>query len=356
MPKILVVDDENVHLDILCGLLRPQFQVVIAKSGEQAFQRLAYPPLPDLILLDITMPGMDGYQVCQRLQEDPKTVGIPIIFITGKHEDEDETRGLAAGAVDFIRKPFNPKVVMARIQTHLALLQQKARLVELNDIKNRFLGMAAHDLRNPLTTICGFSDMLLNVELSDDERTMFTTTIHNVANQMLHLINDLLDVTAIESGQFALNPKDNDLAGLTEERLLLVASLAAKKGIGIVRQLEATPALSFDRDRLAQVIDNLLGNAIKFTFPDSPITVCTGEEHGLVFFKVMDRGPGIPEHEKDRLFGAFQKLSTKPTAKERGTGLGLAIVKKIIDAHRGAITVENRPGGGSIFTVFLSRL
>ncbi|NGZ27323.1 MAG: response regulator, partial [Magnetococcales bacterium] len=135
---ILIVDDEKSNIDVLVGLLSDDFRTLVAKNGEQALKRAVSDPKPDLILLDIMMPIMDGYEVCQRLKAEKNTSGIPVIFITGRSNVEDETRGLAIGAVDFIRKPFNPNVVLARINTHLALQRQKNRLIELNDLKNKF--------------------------------------------------------------------------------------------------------------------------------------------------------------------------------------------------------------------------
>ncbi|NGZ29101.1 MAG: response regulator, partial [Magnetococcales bacterium] len=340
---ILIVDDEKSNIDVLVGLLSDDFRTLVAKNGEQALKRAVSDPKPDLILLDIMMPIMDGYEVCQRLKAEKNTSGIPVIFITGRSNVEDETKGLAIGAVDFIRKPFNPNVVLARINTHLALQRQKNRLIELNDLKNKFLGMAAHDLRSPLNSICGLSEILLTMELPQEEVHKFTATIHEVGMQMLHLINDLLDVTVIESGHFDLDLRPGSLNSLVEGRLALMTGLATKKGIAIHFESGETPPVAFDKERVAQVVDNLLSNAIKLSPPGSAITVCTGQQPGKVFVRVMDQGPGIPEQERERLFGAFQKLSAQPTGKEKSTGLGLSIVKRIVEAHKGEITVENRP-------------
>ena len=352
--KILVVDDEKINIDILVELLSDTYKVIIAKNGLQALNRATSEPPPNIILLDIMMPGMDGYEVCRRLKADTITKEIPVIFITGKVDTTDETRALEIGAVDFIRKPFNPKVVLARIHAHLSLQQQKANLIELNEQKNRFLGMAAHDLRSPLSSIHGLSDLLLNWKLTDEERKSFLLKIHDVSNQMLRLINNLLDVSVIESGRFDLNLAIGNLAKVAQMRTDLMKYSAEKKNIVIHTQFRKTGNSMFDVDRMAQVMDNLLSNAIKFTPPNSAIWVGSGQKSGRLFFQVQDSGPGIPQAEEERLFGVFQKLSTQPTAREKGTGLGLSIVKKIVDAHQGEITVINAENGGSVFTVYLS--
>ncbi|MEO5331579.1 MAG: hybrid sensor histidine kinase/response regulator [Magnetococcus sp. YQC-5] len=348
--KILIVDDEVSNIDMLVSLLQADYKIIVAKNGEQALKRIKILPQPDLILLDIMMPDIDGFEVCRRLKTNPETAQIPIIFITGRDAAQDETKGLEFGAVDFIRKPFNPAVALARIRTHLALQRQKVHLLELNEVKNKFLGMAAHDLRNPLNSICGLSEILLTMKLDESEKRNFTQIIHDVANQMLQLINDLLDVSVIESGQFALNWQPGDLSALVAKRIQLISFMAEKKGVVIITDLQPTPMTRFDGDRVTQVIDNLLSNALKFTSPHTRITVGTGQQHDSVFVQVADQGPGIPEAEHHRLFGAFQRLSVKPTAQEKSTGLGLAIVKKIMDAHHGSITVVNNPDVGATFT------
>ncbi|MBF0419253.1 MAG: hybrid sensor histidine kinase/response regulator [Magnetococcales bacterium] len=351
--KILVVDDEKTNIDVLVGLLHDSYKVFIAKNGQQALKRARTDPVPDLILLDIIMPEMDGFEVCRHLKSHPETSQIPVIFITGMNNPADETKGLELGAVDFIRKPFVPNVVLARIRTQLELLRQRVRLVELNQLKNKFLGMAAHDLRNPLNSICGLSDMLLNLKLTEEEQRRFIQTIHNVGTQMSNLINDLLDVTVIESGQFDMHLKPGNLTQLLQSRMELFRFAAEKKSIHMHYEPTPTRTITFDEDRLAQVIDNLLGNAIKFSNPGTQVTVSSGQDADHIWFAVQDQGPGIPEEEHSRLFGAFQKLSARPTGKEKSTGLGLSIVKKICDAHHGTIIVTSELGKGSIFRVNL---
>ncbi|MBF0165046.1 MAG: response regulator [Magnetococcales bacterium] len=353
LPKILIVDDETTNIDVLVGLLEEECKIVVAKNGEQAVRRALVKPHPDLILLDIVLPDIDGFEVCRRLKENPETRDIPIIFITGKESEQDETRGLSVGAVDFIRKPFSPVVALARIQTHLALQRQKAHLLALNELKNRFLAMAAHDLRNPLISIAGLSEILLTMPLDEQEKRSFIQSIHDVAGQMLKLIHDLLDVSTIESGAFALEKRPTDLATLIGERVALLRIPAREKGVTIRDELPSMAPVALDPDRFAQVVDNLVGNAIKFSPVGSEVTVRCGWLHDRSFLQVVDQGPGIPDAERHRLFGVFQRLSTRPTAQEKSTGLGLSIVKRIVDAHHGEIVVANNADRGAIFTCFL---
>jgi signal transduction histidine kinase len=352
--KILLVDDMPGNIKVLNEILSPDYQILFATDGMRAL-KLATAEQPDLILLDIIMPGMDGYELCRQLKSNQKTHNIPIIFITAKDADEDETQGLALGAVDYITKPVQPAILRARVKSHLDLQSQKTRLIELNELKNRFLGMAAHDLKNPLGTIHGMSEVLLEEHdrLDSEERQLFLHTIYRVSEQMLKLVNDLLNVSVIESGKFELVMHPTDLNALVEMRLRLFAPMAEKKGIHIVTSLGVLPRVPLDEDRFGQVIDNLLSNAIKFSPPCMQITLTTHADTHSADFSVADQGPGIPVEEHGQLFQPFQKLSPKGTAGEKSTGLGLAIVKKIVDAHQGTITLVNPSDGGARFTVRL---
>ncbi|MBF0423520.1 MAG: hybrid sensor histidine kinase/response regulator [Magnetococcales bacterium] len=351
--KILIVDDEVFTIESLVGLLSAEYTIMVAKSGEQAWRCLKADNLPDLILLDILMPEVDGFEVCRRLKENKLYAGIPVIFITGITTPAEEIRGLELGAMDFIRKPFNAHVVLTRVRTHLELHAQKQRLVELNALKNRFLGMAVHDLRNPINCICGLSEMLLHMELAVADQRRFASTIHEVGHQMSQLINDLLDISVIESGHFDMNLTSGNLEALVQSRMALFRFAAEKKSITLMYKGSFPGTSRFDEARLAQAIDNLIGNAIKFSPPGKGVEVRVGRDEGGVWLAVADEGPGIAAVDRDRLFGAFQKLSARPTAKEKSTGLGLAIVKKIVDGHRGEIRLDSEPGQGAVFTIRL---
>lgn len=234
--------------------------------------------------------------------------------------------------------------------------KSERRIAELNELKNHFLGIAAHDLRNPLTTIMGMSKMLLELDLDEDKCHKFLESINRASIHMLGLVNDLLDISVIESGQFALAPKPANLARTANDRVELLELIAAQKNIRIETSIDDVPDTRYDADRIGQVIDNLLSNAIKFSAPETVVTLSVRRAGDGVEIAVADQGPGIPEDERDRLFGTFEKLSAKPTGGERSTGLGLSIVKKIVEAHEGTITIDSTVGKGSTFTVSLPNL
>lgn len=225
------------------------------------------------------------------------------------------------------------------------------KLIELNQLKNKFLGIASHDLRNPLSSIRGFSELLLSEAMGPlvAEQKNFLGIIHTVSSDMLTLLNDLLDVSAIESGKLDLEIKTGPLGVFIEQRIGLNSIIAKKKGIRLHQELSETPDLPFDPIRIGQVIDNLLSNAVKFSPSGSNIYISLSHEGPHAEVKVKDEGPGLSPEDHGKLFGEFQKLSARPTGGEISTGLGLSIVKKIIEAHKGTIRAESVPGNGTSF-------
>ncbi|MBF0443974.1 MAG: hybrid sensor histidine kinase/response regulator [Magnetococcales bacterium] len=359
MPQIrdtiLIVDDERFNINVLKDLLDADYDTMVARNGIQALKRVNSGTLPDLILLDIMMPEMDGYEVCKQLKESENTKDIPVIFVTAMSNVDDEMKGFALGAVDYITKPISPPIVLARIKTHLALKHSLEKQKELNQIKNKFLGVAAHDLRNPLTSLQGMSQLMLKIHLPEEKKIKFLQSINKTSHQMLKLVNDLLDVSVIESGRFDLRSEMNNLSQLVAERVELISDIAKNKGITLISNLADLPDTQFDEDRIGQVVDNLLTNAIKFSNSESTVTLITREVDGKIELSVTDQGQGIPADEINSLFGSFKKTSVKPTGGEKSTGLGLSIVKKIVEAHNGNIKVESEVGKGTTFLVSLNK-
>ncbi|PIQ97695.1 MAG: hybrid sensor histidine kinase/response regulator [Nitrospinae bacterium CG11_big_fil_rev_8_21_14_0_20_56_8] len=356
--KILIVDDTPANLDVLCQSLEPQgYGLSVASNGEAALA-LAPEIRPDLILLDVMMPGIDGFETCRRLKEMETTREIPIIFLTAKHDTEDIVRGFSLGCVDYIAKPFQYEEVLARIRTHLKLRYlarqletRNRRLEDLNEMKNSFLGMASHDLRNPLATIQGFSRFLLNKgeSLDQTERHRFLSSIHEVCGEMLALMNDLLDLSAIESGKLTLKPVRASFTEMIRSHAETYRVLASEKNLIIHMNLEDLPAFPFDARRLGQVVDNLLSNAVKFSPQGKNLFLGLDRRDSCARFVVRDEGPGLAPEEQARVFGPFEKLSPRPTAGEPSTGLGLAIAKKIVGIHGGTLRVESQKGRGATF-------
>ena len=222
-------------------------------------------------------------------------------------------------------------------------------LSRVNALKNSFLGMAAHDLRNPLTAIRGFADLLLQGDIDEESSREFLHMIRSASQDMFQLLDDLLDVSHIESGRFSLNFAHQDIRQLALERIARLADTAARKSMTMTQELDPIDESVCDRDRIGQAMDNLLTNAIKYSPEGSEITVTLQTVPDAVRFAVSDQGPGISREEQGNLFNEFAKAGSVTTGGEKSTGLGLAIVKKIIEAHKGHVGIDSEPGKGSTF-------
>lgn len=368
--KILIVDDEILNIEVLTLMLEHEYTIVTALNGVNALRAAFADPAPDLILLDVMMPKMDGYDVCSRLKADQQTKDIPVIFVTALDSTKNEARGFEVGAVDYISKPVVQEIVQARVRTHLALVEslsqlkedrniiesRNVQLDEMNQLKNKFIGIAAHDLRNPIVSILGFTDILLSdYPLDPEDSRRYFQIISAACTTMLDLISDMLDVSVIESGELVLNMGIGSLAKLVNERVQIFEPIANKKNIDIVNKYSNVGDSWFDPTRVAQILDNLIGNAIKFSPSGKQVTTTVEEVDDLVMISITDQGPGISAEDQLRMFDYFEKLDNKPTDEKSGTGLGLAIVKKIVDVHHGTIVVDSEPGSGATFSFVLPK-
>ena len=361
--RILAVDDDRINLRIIAGILRHEgYEIAEAASGEQALE-LYTSFQPNLVLLDVMMPGIDGFETCRTLKKTYGAACAPVIFITAKSETDDVVAGFDAGGVDYLAKPFRPKEVVARIRTHLSnqqLVEQQKLLVDqlskANAAKDRFLGMCAHDLRNPLSSIRGLAELMEEGAIGEitGEQREIVKTIHGASQSMLQLVNELLDVATIEAGHLKLEKEATNLVEIIERSVHLSGIEAAKKDtkIEIVRLAEE-PVVEIDPNKIRQVVDNLISNAVKYSPRGSLITVTLHRSEAAAGFSVRDNGPGIPANERHKLFKDYGRLSAKPTGGEKSTGLGLAICRKIVEAHNGTIGVDNADGNGAVFVVHL---
>jgi two-component system sensor histidine kinase/response regulator len=352
--RILIVADDRSKVLSLSDILSPEgYQVAHVTSGAAA---LDYDPRfePDLILLDVGLPGPNVFEVCRALKNAHGGTGAPIIFITSRSDPQDVVEGLAAGGVDYLSKPFRRQEILARIRVHL-LNRLRLELLNQDDMaKNRLLCMAAHDLRNPLVSIRALAHLLrtgTGGEVSATQRDLLDT-VYDASQSMLDLVSELLDVSVLEAGELKLTLAPTSLALLVAASVRLNNATAAEKGSSIVWQPgPLPPALALDEPKIRQVLNNLLGNAIKFSPPGSTITVESELTAKHCSIAIRDQGPGIPESERTRLFKDFSRTSVKPTGGESSTGLGLSICYKIMQAHAGSIRADNAPGGGARFRI-----
>jgi two-component system sensor histidine kinase/response regulator len=350
---ILVVDDSPDTLTLISGLLRDQYRVKIANRGEPALAIAATTPQPDLILLDIMMPEMDGYEVCTQLKAKASTQNIPVIFLTAKTDIEDEQYGFELGAVDYITKPVSPPILLARVQTHLNLKSAYDRLQRLLKFREDMVNMIVHDLRNPLSSILPIADTLLeSPELPPERRQKMLQLIQTGGKQLQILVEDLLLKAKLESSTLSLKRQPTNLCELCELALKELEAMAARKHIHLRPEFAPPPHRLINVDALLfrRAIENLITNAIKFSPSQSEITVSVNypETTGAVI-AVADQGPGIESRLRERI---FEKYEIGPTLEGvPQLGLGLAFCKIIVEAHASKISVADNPPQGSIFTI-----
>ncbi len=352
--KLLVADDElSTRIFLKRSAAKWGYEVVEATNGLEAMELLRGENPPRIAVLDWMMPGLDGVEICARLQEKPNKQMTYTILLTCKSEKEDVMYALDQGAHDFLSKPVHVGELRSRIAVGKRLIDANDRLLELDLLKDRFMGIAAHDLRNPLGYILATSEMLMDrrfVEVRENQDE-YLRTMGETAERMLTLVNDLLDVSVIRSGYLKVDKQPGSITVALLESIQLQQHAAASKNMRIIRKFAMVPEFSFDASRIGQVVDNLLSNAIKFSSPGSEITISVAEEKekNQVLVTVDDQGPGLTKEDRNHLFGEFQRLSARPTGDEKSIGLGLTIARKIVEVHGGTIFADSPASGGSRF-------
>jgi CheY-like chemotaxis protein/two-component sensor histidine kinase len=355
---ILVVDDTPDNLSLMNSLLKDEYQVKIAHNGEKALKIAQSDAPPALILLDIMMPGMDGYEVCRRLKLDPKTRNIPVIFLTAKAGAEDEKKGLELGAIDYITKPISPPLVMARVRNHLALQEQNIELAhaksaaeQANLAKSSFLSSMSHELRSPLNAILGFAQLMeTDVPPPSALQKESIAQILQAGWHLLKLINEILDLAKIESGRVSMSREPVSLAEVLPECRSMIEPQTHQRGIKLtLPRFDIPYFVSADRTRLKQVLINLLSNAIKYNREDGTVEVlCSESSPGRTRISIKDSGNGLSAEQLSNLFQPFNRLGQE-AGSEQGTGIGLVVAKRLVELMGGIIGVESTVDVGSVF-------
>ena len=343
---ILAVDDipDNLLL-VQLALEQEGYQVVLAHNGETALKCIKRSP-PSLILLDVMMPGMDGYEVTRRIRQDKSVPFIPILLLTAR-EESSLVEGLDAGADEFVRKPFQLDELQARVRSML-------RLKETIDQRENFVSCLTHDLRTPLVAANRMLD-LIGQQVFGDVTSEQKEAISNIvsSNQnMLEMLNTLLETHQYELGQKALSFITVNLQQLIKDVVVELQSLALEKGIKLISEINAkTTEIKGDRLELRRVVTNLVSNAIKFTDAGT-VRISLTEDESQVIMMVEDSGIGISKQDRATIFQRFHQGNHR----RAGKGLGLYLCQQIIHAHRGQITVDSELNEGTTFTVTIPKL
>jgi two-component system sensor histidine kinase/response regulator len=356
--RILVVDDQPANIQMLGTVLGHWgHEIIPASDGVTALRRVTLRK-PDLILLDLLMPDMDGCEVCHRLKANPEWKDIPVIFLSAADNKDLIVRALDAGGVDYITKPFNQAELISRVRTQLALKTARDQLKQLAEDKDELLGILAHDLKNHLGGMNMSAELLRNrIERFHDERlTRLSENILRSGAQLLVFLKEFLANAAADN---VFNPKLGvvNLVDVAAKVVQQYQEAAKRKQLEIRTNFPAGSANVFaDASALDQVLDNLLSNAVKFSPTGKKIYVDICHLNtDRVQCLIRDEGPGFTAEDKLRMFSRYGRLSARPTGGEPSTGLGLSIVRKLVRAMNGELSCESKPGQGAAFTICLPR-
>ncbi|MGX2041809.1 sensor histidine kinase [Methylocaldum sp. MU1018] len=376
-PKILLVDDREENLVALAGLLSGhEVDLLRARSGEEALDLLLAHEVA-LALVDVQMPGMDGFELAELMRGTERTREIPIIFVTAGIRDQTRVfKGYESGAVDFLFKPLDPRILSGKVAVFMQLYRQKQELAErvcelevalaerrqIEDAlkaadrrKNEFLAMLGHELRNPLSPIKNAAQIMKRMNVSDPKLQMVQQVIDRQTDHLARLVDDLLDISRIERGKIAIRKEVVDLIAVVDQSLEVSRPLIQSRQHELIVSVPNAPVpLVGDGERLAQLISNLLNNAAKYTPAGGTIWLTVTREDGTALIRVKDTGEGISQALLSQIFDVFAQAERTLDRSQGGLGLGLAIAKKLVELHQGRIEAHSEgPGKGSEFSVWL---
>lgn len=363
--KILIVDDSPAFCSFAERLLLNQnYQVVVCNSSESALKILRCTPDINLTLIDYILPDMDGSKLIPQIRKLRNADKLPIIAVSAFNEKNIAARMIKAGASDFLLKPINHEELLMRIRNSLKLVNQirlseKARKeAEIaNQAKSQLLSRISHELRTPLNAILGFSQLLKGDGNLDNDQTDALHEINHASHHLLHMINEVLDLSQIETGQVKLHPGSVNVACLIHETASMFRTIASQKNVTLElpeRSEASEEMITTDPQRLKQILINLINNGIKYNRPNGTLLVSTASDESSITIRVKDTGLGIPKDKADMLFQPFSRLHER-THDIEGSGLGLAICKNLVELLKGELKVNSTEGVGSTFSITLPK-
>ena len=353
---VLIIDDEPIARAGLEALLAGEgYRLEFATNGQEGLA-MAAGLVPDVILLDIMMPDMDGYEVCRQLRDTPRLRSIPIIIISALSDKESLVRGLDAGADEFLSKPVTGLELRARVRSMLRIRRQHKELQRLLQWREQFVNMLVHDMRTPLQVIMSYADLLLSEAPLTTEHREWAELIDTNADRLNRLLTEMLIMAKMEKGQFALNQTTVELSQLLRSAYQHHRGVAGERTIHLQLEVPNQPVYGWvDANLFVRVLDNLLSNALKFSSPDSEVTLrllLPVAEDKHLYIQILDQGPGIPEEDRERIFNPFEIVALRQKGLPQ-IGLGLPFCKLAVEAHKGRLWVESNQPTGSIFVIEL---
>lgn len=360
--KVLIVDDTPENIEILAETLT-DYKRLIANSGERALSIVNSANKPDIILLDIMMPEMDGFEVCRRIKENPQTADIPVIFITAKNSIEDEILGLELGAVDFISKPISPPSVKARVRNHLEikkmrqeLLDQNKELIEASKLRDDVDGIMRHDLKGPLVGIMGFPQLMIRSENITDQQKKMLGMIENSARNMLNMINRSLDIFKMERGKYQFNPEKFNINKTIHKICDEYKSEFEQKKINLKVLINGKDSVIDDEYIISgeellcyTMFQNLIKNALEANTNGGVIEIDITDENKDVVLKIKNSGE-VPEKIRETF---WEKFST--AGKRTGTGIGTYSIKLIAETHGGKVNLDSSEKGFTKINIYIPK-
>jgi two-component system sensor histidine kinase/response regulator len=363
---VLVVDDDPRNRRLLEGyLLSEGYEVRLAENGNEALGE-AFRKAPDLVLLDVMMPGLNGFEVCGTLKSNPDTRLTQVMLVTALDGTPHRVEGLDGGADDYVSKPVRREEFMAKVRSLLRarsllmeledargiLAERNAQLEELEALKETLIQTLVHDLKNPLAVIMGNLDLMART--IDDSNARQIRRSRANAERMHRMILDLLDVAGLEEGRFALKPEPVDTAALTREAIEEAGVSAETRGVSLEMDTSQDGCtVHGDNSVLRRVVDNLLANALEHAPSGTTVRAGVAHRDEGIEISLADQGTGIPPEHRDRIFEKYARLELKNSGVSANRGLGLTFCRLAVEAHGGTIWVEEAPGGGALFRVLL---
>ncbi len=350
---ILIVDDNLNNLQVVARILKEEnYLISLAQNGKQALEQLT-DQTPDLLLLDVMMPEMDGFELCRNIRQQERFQNTPIIFLTAKNDSADLVDGFQAGGNDYITKPFNKEELLVRIRHHLELFESKKKIIEMNISRDKLYSIIAHDIRSPLSSISLMIDIIsrgiLKPGTEDFDEIM--DGLNKTTKSTEALLGNLLEWTRFQSGKAILDPKLLKINPIILDCFQLLKQNANNKNISLSLDTENDFEAYFDEVTMHTVFRNLISNAIKFTSENGKIEIRTTTNNNFIDIEFKDTGVGMSQERIDKIFNKNEQQTSLGTNNEKGTGLGLTMVKDFAQKNNGKINVDSKRGEGTTFTI-----